>query len=671
MAVDIRFIIDGQDRGQPLNPEEFGVTVNEDESITARVVSFDADLIFGGDVYSYLFQKLTDSGYCELVNVRVDYLCGKIWQKLVDGYIIVTESKFNYDKCQVSTKIYDQTFSTRINNNKSIPFSMNLTETKNGQPVTPPIKRTIRMFNPATVPFAVYEDAGTGVTVYDALKHLVACMSDNLVDFDSNYFAAPLGTSDMDVLTNGRNIRTNVSTEIVISFEELFTALRSKFNLGMGFEIQPNGRPLLRIEQQSYFFQSTPSANLYNQSGIEMNFDTARLYASVQFGNDPVLEQTESSSTNNPPQSLTFAQTPFRGFRTEAFGFTGECNTANVLNLETGKVIFDTNTIEDIYRFENTSYDTSNIILQSSITAGVINRFNVKQTDPYGIGQRVYNGRYTNLNVSANWIQGYPNSLFSFLQNPFTISQTQASGLVNNDVQTWDVIVGSPILFSAFTGNFVQFNTETDPNNLFDSIDYVCPFAGVYTINCELIYGFLEPFNGGLNRRSRLRLAHFDGNDNFIEDYYGTLFADSGSTDVIIPATTQFICNAGDILRVDAEVNYLTVVSSSSMTQRILDTIVLDGVDRFSFVEFSGEPFLTPDLEPVNIDDVQAYLYRFNRPLSMDEISSILSNTSNPITIGRRNDPLSVIPTYIKSMNIASILRKNAEFTLKSNRLLQ
>jgi len=129
MAVDIRFIIDGQDRGQPLNPEDFGVTVNEDESITARVVSFDADLVFGGDVYSYLFQKLTDSGYCELVTVRVDYLCGKVWNKLVDGYIIVTESKFNYDKCQVSTKIYDQTFSTRINNNKSIPFSMNLTET--------------------------------------------------------------------------------------------------------------------------------------------------------------------------------------------------------------------------------------------------------------------------------------------------------------------------------------------------------------------------------------------------------------------------------------------------------------------------------------------------------------------------------------------------------------
>jgi hypothetical protein len=107
------------------------------------------------------------------------------------------------------------------------------------------------------------------------------------------------------------------------------------------------------------------------------------------------------------------------------------------------------------------------------------------------------------------------------------------------------------------------------------------------------------------------------------------------------------------------------------MTQRILDTEVIEGETRFSFVTVEGVPFQSPDLEPVDIDDVRAYLYKFNRPLTMAEISSITSNTSNPITFGRRNDPLSVIPGYIKSLNIASVLRKNAEITLKSNILLQ
>jgi hypothetical protein len=669
MAVDIRFIIDDLDRGQPLNPEDFSVTINEDDSIGARVVSFNNDLIFGGDVYSYLFDKLKASGYCELVKVRVDYLCGQVWQKLVDGYFIVTESIFEYDKCQVKCKLYDETFSTKINNNKSIPFSMNIQTTKNGEAVVPPTKYVLRLFNPTD---GLYDGAGVGVKVYDALKHLVSCMSDNLVDFESDYFTANPGNSDMDVLSNGRNIRTDVATEIVISFEELFAALRSKFNVGMGFEKQANGRPLLRIEPQGYFFQLTPAANLYDQSGIQMNFDTGRLYASVQFGNEPVLEQNESSSQNDPPQSLSFAQTPFRGFRNETFGFTGECNSQNSLNLETRRVIFDANTIEDIFRFDNTSHDIDNIIIQCRFTAGVTNRFEARTTDPYGIGQTVYNGRYTNANVSGNWIGGYPNSLFSFLDQQFNPSDTFIESRVSNDSQTWDVDFNTPILFSTFNGNYIEFNTEiTDPNNYWTTEQYTVPFAGVYTITSELIYGFLEPFNAGLNRRARLRFAHFDANDNLINDSYGTLFGDSGSTDVVITGSAQFVCNQGDIIRVDAEVNYLQIVTAPTMTQRILDTEVIEGETRFSFVTVEGVPFQSPDLEPVDIDDVRAYLYKFNRPLTMAEISSITSNTSNPITFGRRNDPLSVIPGYIKSLNIASVLRKNAEITLKSNILLQ
>ena len=662
MAVDIRFIIDGQDRGQPLNTEEFGVTVNEDESITARVVSFDADLIFGGDVYSYLFQKLTDSGYCELVNVRVDYLCGKIWQKLVDGYIIVTESKFNYDKCQVSTKIYDQTFSTRINNNKSIPFSMNLTETKNGQPVTPPTKRTLRLFNPAQP--LVYDDAGVGVSVFDALKHLVACMSDGLVDFASNYFATFAGDPDMDVLTNGRNIRTGVAAEIVISFEELFTALRSKFNLGMGFEIQANGRPLLRIEQESYFFQSTPSANLYNQSGIEMNFDTARLYASVQFGNEPVLEQNECGDGSQP---CSFAQTPFRGFRNEAFGFTGECNTANILNLETSRVVFDTNVIEDVYRFGTNSYENDNFIIQCVYLGGSANRYEAKQTDPYGFGQSVYNGRYTNLNVSNNWLSGFPSTLASFLEG-FNPANTIFSAS-NSDNQDFQITFPAFTGFVEFTGQHVRFDVENqDTGNNYNGIDtYTIPFAGSYTFTSRIV-SELQAVQTG-TRTAYVTIMHYDLNDNLINQYQGAFFTEDNIDPILATVTATFVCNVGDFIRV----NYYMKFNSAGADQneRILPSITISGVPFDTNFTGIGANLLTPDLEPVNIDDVRAYLYKFNRPLSMDEISSILSNTSNPITIGRRNDPLSVIPTYIKSMNIASILRKNAEFTLKSNRLLQ
>ena len=69
MAVDIRFIIDGADRGQPLNADEFGFAITENVEINARIVSFDNDLIFSGGVYQYLFGKLDQTGFCNLIGI--------------------------------------------------------------------------------------------------------------------------------------------------------------------------------------------------------------------------------------------------------------------------------------------------------------------------------------------------------------------------------------------------------------------------------------------------------------------------------------------------------------------------------------------------------------------------------------------------------------------------
>ena len=143
-------------------------SINEDDSIGARIVSFDAELTFGGDVYNYLYGKLETSGYCELVRVSVQYLCNSgTWQKLVDGYIIVTESTFDIDKCQVKTKVYDETFSTKINNNKSIPFSLLLTASKNGTTIVPPTMRRLDIFNPSTGLFET--QFAFGYALYDEI----------------------------------------------------------------------------------------------------------------------------------------------------------------------------------------------------------------------------------------------------------------------------------------------------------------------------------------------------------------------------------------------------------------------------------------------------------------------------------------------------------------------
>lgn len=69
-------------------------------------------------------------------------------KRLTLGYIIVSECAFQLDKCSVQTKLYDNSFSSKINNNKSIPFPLNSIITKNSQTIIPPTVREVVMFNP-------------------------------------------------------------------------------------------------------------------------------------------------------------------------------------------------------------------------------------------------------------------------------------------------------------------------------------------------------------------------------------------------------------------------------------------------------------------------------------------------------------------------------------------
>ena len=689
MASELKFLIDGIDRGQPLNPEDFGININEDDTIGARVVSFDNELIFGGDVFGYLYNKLATSGYCELVRVSVQYICSSgVWERLVDGYIIVTECNFVLDRCQVKTKLYDETFSTKINNNKSIPFSLRLTTSKNGTPITPPTAVPLYVFNPGVI---IYPNPAYAYTVYDTFAHLVNCMSDGLVDFDSNFFAASYPQTDVAFYTNGQSIRLKSNVEILATFEQLYLAMRSKLNLGMGFEKQANGRPLLRIEQASYFQQIGASANLFDQSDIEMQFDTRRLYQATDFGNELYLEVGQC---DNGDTLCEFTQTPFRGFRAETFGFVGECNTSNILNLKTSEIIFDTNLIQDIVVFNNTGYETNGVIIQSNWTGSIApNTATANGYDPYGVGNTIYNSPYRNEVVSANWLSGYPNSLESFFEG---FSSITASGTLRFDSSTANQIVNQFSVVNAPTQNtlsgllshyFIWLNPVVNPSNFTQPVPgtyeyYIVSNPGIYTVNAGLVLDeYLDPvtfapiaFSAG--RQVKLMIKRFDAALNLLETRFitGSDFAVPGQPAWYSITNEVFICEAGNLIAIDIGISATATAPFPDVIQRFLrfgsgfQNTTLPSA--FSFFSVIGQPFTPQTLEPVDINDVQAYVYKFKRPLSMAEINAITSETSKPILLGRKDDSLAVAPTYIKNLQIESVMRKGAQFELRSNKLL-
>jgi len=660
MAVDIKFLIDGADRGQPTNAEDFSVNITEDKEINARIVSFDNDLKFVGGMFEYLYDKLIDTGGCALIDVEVQYLCAGVWKRLVNGYIIVSEISFQLDKCAVQTKLYDNSFSSKINNNKSIPFPLNSILTKNLNAVVPPTIRRLDLFNPAN---GAYQYSCFGVSIYDAFKHLVSCMSDNFVDFDSNLFAFDYSADgNFDMVSTGLSIINATTDPAIVSFQDLYVALNKKIRLGIGIETQGNGRPLLRIENADYFNQQGAQVNLYDQPNILLKYDVSQQFASIRFGSSPFLEQHEC---NNGETACTFFQDSFRGFRDETFGLLGECNTTAVLSLNSEKIVFDTNVIEDAYVHNNENYNNDTFVIQSFWDVS-LNKGFARQFDPYGIGQTVYNGDYTNSASALNWVGGYPNGIYSYIQG-FNPGSTQLQARSNaSPLQTWTVFDVYTSYYAPPVRPYIAFGNQLiDPGNNFDGIKYIIPYTAEYTFSASVI------ISGNPLDSFYCMMVRSNGIGNEIDSYsdFIPVFPDLLTFTGVCFVTWTTICNQGDQITVNA---FATEATGTGYPATIENTYTDPVTSETYYTQFDaiGTPF--PDvLQPVDPNSIKRFLYSFDRPLRMEEIEAILDNTSRPIKFGQFDDPLRVIEGYINKVDIKSIIKQDASITLKSNKILR
>jgi len=666
MAVDIRFLIDGADYGQPTNANDFGFTIAEEPTINARIVSFNNDLIFTGASFEYIYNNLIETGGCSLIKVDVQYLCSGVWKRLTNGYIVVSECVFDLDRCSVSTKLYDDSFSTKINNNKSIPFYSDSNITKNLQPIEPPQVHFVNLFNPANNSYQTSSNTGF-ITIYDAFKHLVGCMSDNLVDFESDYFRNQIneyGYGKTLMVSNGRAIRSDSSINTNLVFEKLYNALNKRLRLGMVIQRQPNGKPLLRIEDYAYFQQLDPSVNLYNQPEIKFNYDSTQLYASVDFGSDPFLNDFECGDDT---ERCSFPQTTFRGFRDETFGVLGECNTTNKLDLSSSDIIFDTNIIENIYRFSSEDYDLDVVLIDSN-WFGFSNPIFAAQGDPLGVGGHVYNADYINEQVAENWLGGYPNSLYQYLQgfNPIE-TEFRAELLVDtgNDSQNWLIENTTFTSFADINGVPIDYpNVNFDIGNNFNNGKYTIPYDGVYTFNCQIQKGFtFLPENIYAFYAAKLQRYATD-DTTLIEERIGLVVYQNINSLTNVKVSATFVCVAGDIIRTD-------IIGRSTLGTNLEIPLLYEFGSKRTFFEGSGRPFGRSELVPVDPNEIRRLVYRFERPLTMTEIEAILDNTSRPIAFGRWNDPLRTIEGYIRKVDVKSIIEQEASFELKSNKILR
>jgi hypothetical protein len=494
-------------------------------------------------------------------------------------------------------------------------------------------------------------------------------MSDGLIDFASTYFEFDLSQDgEFLLVANGEAIRNRGAGEIVVSFEDLYTALHRKLNLCMIFEKQANGRPLIRIEQASFLTQQGASVNLYDQPDITLGFDKDRLYSAVTFGSSPMLEA--ENCTNG---TCTFSQTPFRGFRDETFGFTGECNSSSILDLNSKEIVFDTNVIEDVFRFNSTERKLDTFIVQCNWIVAQ-NQYYAQQFDPYTLGQTVYNGDLRNINVSANWINGYPNSLYSFLNVPPYAPIADLTALSNYTIPGDPFFVvddGAFTDFIGYNGFPVPFTNQVfDANNNFDGETYTAPYLGTYTVSAYVI---LDGITATGSRDGFISIIHLNSQAQIINTYNGPVLTKANIDPIITFLAQSILMNQGDLIRINVSCELNT--AGPPLNQALIDQALEGSILYTTSLQIDAVPFQSnnPDeeLQAVNIDDVRAYIYSFERPLRMEEIEDILDNTSRPIKFGNYDDPLRVIEGYINKVDIKSIIKQDASIQLKSNKILR
>jgi len=679
---ELVFLLDGQDRGQPVNLDTWGFQVQEIESINIRFVSFDNDLVFAGAGYDYFISK----SHLDLVDVQILNSCAN--GSLTDftrGSIKVSDCSFDLDRCEVRCIMEDDSYAARIDNNKTIPVYSNSEITKNNLPIAAPALKNILCFLPQKFNGVdIFILNAQGYHIYDWIKHVLTVISDDKIIFESDFFdtgdgrkyaitsGASLHFNAQDYITNPVN-QTGSKGPWKITFENLISFVVRKFNLMAGIE-RVGGSPVFRLEQASYWQTKTPSIHLPDVADVIQLFDRERIFSSTGFGDSNFLEEWEC---NGGQDACTYPQITFRTFKEEEFALLGETNIDRKLPLESESVVYDTNLIEDILFYSNLGFEESPIIIECSDAANRNSASYVAQpTVLFGLTNNMYNASLRNELVAQRWIGGVPNSIFDLYSNisPGDMS-IEIRGITGYNVNVTcggvflllnlDQIEDStvPVFLSDRSGTFLPLNLPiinplgswSVPQNRYNTpIVATGSFRVRFTVHkCFTA----DPF--GANVRPVIRRYRADG--TFIRNYFGVFegyFITLPPTLKVIDQNITVFMNSGDYFQVDIQAQRAGGLGVAPVL------LVADNdTDQFARIESNNDwrALEGGELEEYDPNDFPILKYEFPYPLSVEQVNALVNNSSSPITFDRGNG---IEKCLIKQAGVENLLQKNATFSL-------
>jgi len=692
MVDELYILLDGQYRGSI--PNEFGIQVQFDTSTHGVFTTFENDVTLSGESYAYLFDIYLQNDYCREIEVTAIYTCSGYDRIVIaTGIIFVSDCLFDRDKCQLTTIINDDGFQTRINNNKSIPIFSNSALTKNLDVIAEPFNsfttggiltpQATKMFIPSTGNYINPDQFAYGWTVFNAFKISIAFMSDNSVGFVSDYFLTGEGKQFM--IVSGASIRTGKTTPFEFTFENIYSSLNKKIQLGFGFE-KIDGVPFIRIEKLEYYRNQPASVTLLDVPDIKSRFDKSKIWATISLGSEQG-EFLEEWQGRNETAVLSFPQVAFRGFKRETFGLTGNCNLDSNFDLVTNKLIFDTNIIEDVLIYDNQNFDKNPFLIELPFYIGqadTVISVAAESSDILGIGTFQYNKSFVNDQQAQNNINGVPSSIWQYYQGlaptawqidnsgpnpapPSTLGdhEMELDGTLREYSSSTDP---DPVTGAFGTGHYVEFTDQTiNPNGFYETPQtYVVPAPGIYTVTADIWRR--APINApfaavGAIISWFIVIRRTTAQNEILHDYASVQFTGFGNTDQNETHSKTFFANEGDFI-------VINIFAETSIQPAWFSAFSLISLGEVQSFIGSGEPFQGGELQPYDPGAFRPVIDTFKYPLSFAQIMDIVNNTRGSIAYSDSTDVTSVKLGDILRITIPSLMNNPvAEFQLKTNTL--
>lgn len=543
----VKFYFNDQLVDNPLEWRELSVVIKYNHENQMSLLEYDQTLTFTGDAFEYLYSRKFDN--CQLIRVRVEMECSGSFTTIMNGNIFITDCSFNELNCECSVPIQDDGFSSRVQNNKNIPVSLLNDKTKNGEPITPAANYPVLLFDPRD---GINYFPRQLFSIFECFKFIVSYMTDNTVEFESNYFEN--GDGQYSAILSGYDLRNgdlfvnNVEQYPEMTFENLYNFARRTHNVALGFRRDVNNRPVMIIEHITFFRTSPVAVQLNDVNETELDFVQELLYSKISVGSN-IINQWQCDDGNS--ECTAANNLIYFGFENEEFGFTGECNNDTNLDLSIpSSFVVDPNTIEDVLIYDNQNFDRSNFVIRWEFNPSPFRH--AVQTDVLGIGAYWYNNYYSNKSI----IERYSDYLFGALVlyglqvnvQLFKVDGNISSGLL------------SPDQFP------IQFNWQPDFTNTIFDVD------GVYQLSPTNEF---RPINDGIYKLyagvQLYRDSSSDQDNSLIVSGYFILeqFNSSGTLIATHNSLLQF--------------NFLTTGSNPFFIEREFDWITMEAGDYLVF----------------------------------------------------------------------------------------